>query len=164
MTNSRVLSGIGIAVTASIILLYWLGPERLWPESTASSSGNPASRTYTETGSFDEPCTRSREGRQFECSDGSKLYVITERLQTEAAANEVVARRWRMATSIDVAASSGSHSAFGYKTTSDVAFELPRCFSSQTFAAVWARGNCVVGIYGPSLGHVRELEGLFHPV
>jgi hypothetical protein len=105
-----------------------------------------------------------KEGRHFECSDGAKLYVITEHLPTRAAADDVVARRQRLATSVDIGGSPTGHAAYRYETTSDIAFELPNCFSPQTFAVLWARGNCVVGIYGPSLTHVRELEASVRPL
>ena len=163
MQSARVISLIGLTLLACLVSLWWLCPGQLWSTSVPSPSAKPATRTYVETGGFDEPCTRSKQGRHFECSDGTKLYVITERFQTRSAANEAVARRQRLATSVSAGADPSERPAFGYETTSDVAFEIPRCFNPRTFAVIWARGCFVVGIYGPTLAHVRELEASFHP-
>ena len=170
MPHARFLGFVVVAALVGLISLCWIGPFRFWQEPVPSPTTKHVARTYRETVGFSatalrrKACFRFKEGRHFECSDGTKLYVITECFPTKAAADDALARRNRLATSVNVGESTGEHAAFGYETTSEMAFELPSCFSPQTFAVLWARGNCVVGIYGPSLEHVRELEASVHPV
>lgn len=152
------LLGYASSALVSFALVFLFGP--------SSPGRDVAARSYGGSVTGWEACGpgSGEAGLVYAASDGARLFFVSRDFESaERARTALDALVGYEATPVQARSRRGARACggrtyliFARNQISDPAD--PARLASSDYAVVWLRGNRLVGIYGPTIAHVMELE------